>query len=263
MEVNIPISLKAEPIFHIGSFAITNTLLLTWGVLLLFIVIGLLLRKKWHLIPGKLQMVFEFITEEVLNLMESVMGERSKAERYFPLVATIFLFILFSNWMGLFPFLGSIGIYEHHGGESVFVPFFRSPASDLNFTLALAIVSVVMTNILAVGSLGFFGHMKKFFNFSNPIHFFVGILEFVSEFAKVISFSFRLFGNVFAGEVLLLIVGVLAPYLIPMPFIFLEIFVGFIQSFIFSMLTVVFIATATASHDDSHEHKAEAIGQMA
>lgn len=263
METNIPISLKAEPILHIGSFPVTNTLLLTWGVLILFIALGLFLRKKWHVIPGKLQSVFEFVTEEVLKLMESVLGERSKAERFFPLVATIFLFILISNWMGLFPFLGSIGVYEYHGEESVFVPFFRSPASDLNFTLALALVSVIMTNILAVRSLGFFGHMKKFFNFTNPIHFFVGILEFVSEFAKVISFSFRLFGNVFAGEVLLLIVGVLAPYLIPMPFIFLEIFVGFIQSFIFAMLTVVFIATATAGHDTSHEHKAEVVGQMA
>ena len=257
METNIPISLKAESILHIGGFEITNTLLLTWGVLVFFLAIGLFLRKKWHIIPGKLQIVFEFITEEVLKLMESVMGERSKAERYFPLVATIFLYILFSNWLGLFPFLGSIGIYERHGAESVFVPFFRSPASDLNFTLALAIVSVVMTNILAIRSLGFFSHIRKFFNFSNPIHFFVGILEFVSEFAKVISFSFRLFGNVFAGEVLLLIVGVLAPYVIPTPFIFLEIFVGFIQSFIFAMLTVVFIATATASHDTSPEHKAE------
>ncbi len=256
METNIPISLKAEPILHIGTFAITNTLLLTWGVLVFFLVVGLFLRNKWHVIPGKLQMVFELITEEVLKLMESVMGERPKAERYFPLVATIFLFILFSNWIGLFPFLGSIGIYEHHGGGSVFVPFFRSPASDLNFTLALAIVSVVMTNILAVRSLGFFHHMKKFFNFSNPIHFFVGILEFISEFAKIVSFSFRLFGNVFAGEVLLLIVGFLVPYFIPMPFIFLEIFVGFIQSFIFAMLTVVFIATATASHDAPREHDA-------
>ncbi len=255
MSGSAAISLSAEPIFHIGSFPITNTLLLTWGVLIFFACVGFFLKNKWHLIPGKLQMAFEFITEEALKLMDSVLGERSLSEKYFPLVATIFFFILISNWMGIFPGLGSIGFFEHSGGQSTFIPFFRSPASDLNFTLALAIISVVMTNILAIQSLGFFAHVKKFLNFKSPIHFFVGILEFISEFAKVISFSFRLFGNVFAGEVLLIIIGVLVPYVIPMPFIFLEIFVGFIQSFIFAMLTLVFITTAISTHDDAHDKK--------
>ncbi len=249
------ISLKAEPIFHIGSLPITNTLLLTWGVLIVFVCIGLFLRKRWHLVPGKLQMTLETLTEEALKLMDSVLGNRSVSERYFPLVTTIFFFILVSNWMGIFPGLGSIGFFEHGAEGQAFVPFFRSPASDLNFTLALAVISVFMTNVLAVQKLGFFAHAKKFLNFKNPIHFFVGILEFVSEFAKVISFSFRLFGNVFAGEVLLIIIGVLVPFVIPMPFIFLEIFVGFIQSFIFAMLTLVFIATAISTHGDSHDSK--------
>jgi F-type H+-transporting ATPase subunit a len=174
--------------------------------------------------------------------MESVLGSRRHAEKYLPLVATIFLFILFSNWLGLLPGVGSFIIHED-GGR---VPLLRSPASDLNFTLALAITAVLAVNVLGVAALGAAKHGKKFFNFSNPIAFFVGILELISEFARMISFSFRLFGNVFAGEVLLVIMAFLVPYLIPLPFLFLELFVGFIQAFIFAMLTLVFTAAAVA-----------------
>ena len=242
------ISIKAEEVFRIGSFVITNALLLSFlslGVLTLF---SFIMRKKLALIPGKLQGTFELLLEEILTLMDTVLGSRSLSEKYLPLICTIFLFILTSNWLGLLPVIGPIGIQGYHH----IVPLFRSPASDLNFTIALAIISVIGVNLLAVLALGIKKHFSKFFTLKNPILSFVGILEFISEFVKIISFSFRLFGNVFAGEVLLVIIGFLAPYFLPIPFLFLEVFVAFIQAFIFSMLTLVFLAMSTTAHEEAH-----------
>jgi F-type H+-transporting ATPase subunit a len=246
------ISIKAEEIFHIGAFPVTNALLLSLVTLIILVGVGLLIRHLMHIVPGRLQSLFELVTEQVLELMESVLGSRTAALRYFPLIASIFLFICVSNWLGLFPGVGSIGIVNHldveeHAG---FIPLFRAPASDLNFTIALAMISVVSVNGLGMIALGARRYVGKFFTIQSPILSFVGILEFISEFVKIVSFSFRLFGNVFAGEVLLMIIGFLVPYFIPLPFLFLEIFVGFIQAFIFSMLTLVFVAGAVVSHDE-------------
>ena len=247
----IHISLKALEIFHIGSFPVTNSLLVTFIVSAILITTAIIYKSKLKLLPGKLQNIGEMVIEEMLDLMDSVLGSRHKSEKYLPLIATIFIFIVFSNWFGLLPIVGSLGLNENHDGEHKFTPLLRSPAADLNFTLALAIISVVMINIFAIREIGFASHGKKFFNFSNPINFFIGILELISEIAKIISFSFRLFGNVFAGEVLLIIIGFLVPYFIPLPFLLLEIFVGFIQAFVFAMLSLVFVAIATAEHAPS------------
>jgi F-type H+-transporting ATPase subunit a len=244
------ISLKAEPLFHLGSFAVTNSIVLAVLTLCLLSIIGIIFKGKVKLIPGKFQNAVEMIVEGFLKLMDSVLYDREKSERYLPLVATIFFFVMISNWMGLLPGVGSIKIAIHEEGEVMMAPIFRAPAADLNFTIALAIIAVMGVNILGVLAIGFKKHFGKFFTLKNPIYTFVGLLEFISEFAKMVSFSFRLFGNVFAGEVLLIIVGFLVPYVIPLPFIFLEIFVGFIQAFIFAMLTLVFIAGATA--EESH-----------
>lgn len=255
MEKSIHISLRAEPVFHIGTFPVTNSLLLSSIVLLVLVALALVLKKKLSLIPGKLQSLFEMALEAILGLMDTVFGDRKVSERYLPLVATIFLFILFSNWFGLLPGVGSFVV--HDAGETA--PLLRAPSADLNFTLALAIIAVISVNLLGAVALGFKAHASKFLNPKGPIDFFVGILEFVSEIAKMVSFSFRLFGNVFAGEVLLTIVAFLAPYVIPIPFLFMEIFVGFIQAFIFTMLSIVFIAIAITGHDESHEaHEAHA-----
>ena len=235
------ISIKAEEIFRIGSWPVTNALLLSTLSLLVLLSLAFLLKKKLSLIPGKLQSFFELFLEELLKLMDAVLGERRVSEKYLPLIATIFLFILFSNWLGLFPFVGSIFLQNGHH-----VPLFRSPASDLNFTIALATIAVLSVNLLAILALGAKKHFSKFFTIRHPVSTFVGLLEFISEFVKIISFSFRLFGNVFAGEVLLVIVGFLVPYFVPLPFLFLEVFVGFIQAFIFSMLTLVFVAMAVS-----------------
>jgi len=236
------ISLKAQEIFSIGNFGVTNSFFLTLVVCVVLIGFSFLMRKKIKEIPGKLQNIVEIAIEGLLNLMESTLGSKEKAERYFPLVATIFLFILTSNLFGLLPGVGSAWI--EHGGKEV--PLFRSPAADLNFTLAFAVISVVLTNVIGMTATGVFNHLGKYINFKGPIDFFVGILEIVSEIAKIISLTFRLFGNVFAGEVLLTIVSFLVPYFIPLPFMFLEIFVGAIQAFIFAMITLISISLFTA-----------------
>lgn len=242
MESNIHISLASEKLFQIGNFYITNTLLVSLLVLFILTIGGIFLRKKIKLIPDYFQNFIEYIIENVLNLMTSILGSEKKSEKYLPLIFTIFIFILISNWLGLLPGVGSIFLKEHNE----FLPLLRSPASDLNFTLALAVISVFLTNLLGIIVLGFLKYFKKFINFESPIKFFIGILELISEIAKMISFSFRLFGNVFAGEILLTIVGFLIPYFVPLPFLFLEIFVGFIQAFVFSMLSLVFISIATS-----------------
>jgi len=239
------ISLKAEPLLQAGGFVVTNSLFFAFVVSSALILISIFFHKKLRMIPGKIQGLIEIVFEGGIDLMKSVLGSRSKAEKYLPLVVTIFLFVLASNWLGLLPGVGSI-VIESNGS---FIPLLRPPGADLNFTLAIAIVAVVAVNLFAILTLGARIHISKFFNFKNPISFFVGILELISEFAKMVSFSFRLYGNIFAGEVLLIIVGFLLPYVAPLPFLFLEIFVGFIQAFVFAMLTLVFVAVATVEHE--------------
>ncbi len=239
------ISLKAQELFNISGFNVTNSLLLTLAVSSILIFLSFVINRKLNIIPGKLQSVAEMGMEGLLGLMDSTLGSKEKAERYFPLVATIFIFIMTSNLLGIFPGVGSL-MYNTGGAE---VPLFRSPAADLNFTLAFAVISVLVSNIIGMMAVGAFKHIGKFLNFKNPISFFIGILELVSEIAKIISLSFRLFGNVFAGEVLLTIIFSLAPYFIPLPFLILELFVGLIQSFIFAMITLVSIALHTAEHE--------------
>ncbi len=247
----IEISIAAEKIFSVFSFPVTNTLLMGWLVVASLTLVSVVFLRRSALVPGTTQNIFEFAVEGVVGLTENVFGSHSKAEKYFPFIATIFIFILVSNWFGIFPFLGSVGIYEEsrvHPGNMIFVPLFRSAASDLNFTLVLAVISVVATQLIGITAIGFFKHAGKYVSFRGPIQFFVGVLEIVSEIAKVISFSFRLFGNIFAGEVLLIIIGFLAPFVLPLPFLMLEIFVGFVQALVFAMLTLVFIAIATVEH---------------
>lgn len=242
----VSISIKAENLGQFFGLPITNSLLTTW--LILFILLGAALGgiRKLKEIPTNLQTIAEIIVENWLNLCDSVGG--LKAARYFPFVTTLFIFILLSNLLGLLPGLEALTLFSRPEGKTV--PLFRSPTSDLNTTLALALVAFIYIEIEGIRNLGLRGHLNKFF--INPgrdkIGFFVGILELLSEFTRIISFSFRLFGNVFAGEVLLAIMTFLIPLLIPVPFLGLEIFVSFIQAFVFAMLTLVFASLATVGH---------------
>lgn len=252
------ISLAAEPIFHIGGFPVTNSLVVSVVLVVGFLLLALVFKRRaLEEVPKGFQNLVETIIEGSLQFVESVTGSRVNAERFFPLVATIFFFVLFSNWFGLLPGVGSIGLREVEDGHQVLIPIFRSASADLNTTLAIALASVLGTQFFGIVALGFFKHASKYlnfkalfrhFNFQNLIMIGVGMLELISEVSRVVSFSFRLFGNVFAGEVLLIVVSALVPYLAPLPFIFLEIFVGMVQALVFSLLTIVFLTIATTEH---------------
>lgn len=249
------IFLKAEPLFYIGGFPFTNTLLLSLAVVGVLSLGSYVLSRRYTLVPGGAQNLVEVVYEQVIDLLDSVLGNRHMSEKYLPFVATIFVFVLLCNWFGILPGVGSVGFYEHHE----FTPLLRSPASDLNFTLALSLITVIMVNIFGIAAIGVSKYASKFFNLSSPIKFYVGILELVSEIGRLISFAFRLFGNVFAGEVLLVVIAFLVPYAAPIPFFLLEIFVGFIQAFVFAMLALVFIAIAIVDHEEEHYERVESI----
>jgi F-type H+-transporting ATPase subunit a len=242
------ISLAAEKVFELWGLPITNSMILSWIVTALLITAAAISTRRLETVPSGTQNLLELAIESLLNLCNSVIENKEQTKKYFPLVATIFFFVMLNNWMGLLPGIGPIGLYEVHHGETVLIPLFRSGNADLNTTLAIAIITMIGVQVFAVSAMGFSKHIKKFFDFSGPINLFVGILELISEFAKIISFSFRLFGNIFAGEVLLIVVSFLMPYVAPLPFLFLELFVGFIQALVFAMLALVFIKGATLAH---------------
>jgi F-type H+-transporting ATPase subunit a len=247
----IPPTLGSETIFHIGSFDVRNTLITSLMTVAFFLVIALVLRrKKYAMVPGGFQNLMESLIEGLFGFFTGVVGDEKRTRKFFPIVTTIFFFVIISNWMGLLPGFGSIGLWEVHHGHTVLVPIFRSTFADVNMTLALAAISVVASQVFGFSMLGMKGYGGKFFvnPFKNPIGAFVGFLELISEFAKMISFTFRLYGNVFAGEVLLLVISFLVPYVAPMPFYGLEIFVGFVQALVFAFLTLVFFKIATESH---------------
>ncbi len=243
------ISIAAEKLFSIGALPVTNALLI--GVIVSALLIFFITRvtKSMTLVPRGLQNVIEIIFEALLNLVESVTQDKKQARQFFPLIATIFLFVLFSNWAGLLPGLGTVGLIHETGGHATIIPFLRSTSADLNFTLALSLITVIAVQFTGITALGLWKYGKKFFisPFHKPygIGTAVGVLELISEIGKVISFTFRLFGNVFAGEVLLTVMLHLVPYFLPLPFLFLEVFVGLIQAVVFAMLTLVFLKMAT------------------
>ncbi|MAG45020.1 ATP synthase F0 subunit A [bacterium] len=242
------ISLAAEPIFKIGSFIVTNALLTSWIVVAILCLFAWRINKKLEKIPGKMQSVLEEVFEWVINMIKSLVHSRKKAKMLFPILITFFIFIMISNWFGLMPGIGPIGVWQEHNGEQVLVPLFRGTNADLNATLAWAIISVVAGHIFGIIFIGGIKYGKRYFNLKNPIMGFVGFLEIIGEFAKMVSFSFRLYGNIFAGEVLLIVIAVLVPYIAPLPFYFLEIFVGFIQALVFTMLSMVFYSIAVSEH---------------
>jgi F-type H+-transporting ATPase subunit a len=261
------VTLFAEPIFHIRNFTVTNSLINSWVAVFILVVLFILAGKKITKVPRGLQNIFELLLEEALKLSDSITGNRKKTEKFLPIVLTLFLFILANNWLGLLPGIGTIGFNERQGGHEVFVPIFRGATADLNTTFALAIFAVVMSHIFGVLLIGFWKHFNKFINidtilsiprnakkeliaiFLNPIKAFISLVELLGEFAKVASLSFRLFGNIFAGEVLLASMMAIFGYFLPIPFIFLEIVVGIIQAFIFSMLTLVFMSMAATAEE--------------
>ena len=272
-EVSHEVTIYAEPIFHIGKFQVTNSLINSSLVVLFVFVISLVLRLRLKKIPGKLQHVFEIMLDGAMSLVDQVTNDRKISVRIFPVVFSLFVFILLNNWLGLMPILGSFGFIMTEGAHSVWVPLFRAGTADINTTLALSIMIVIISNVFGVMVLGFWKIFNKYVNISAlgsifttirkdpavvivaPITFFVGLLELLGEFAKIASLSFRLFGNVFAGEVLLASMAAIFAYIVPGPFLFLEIFVGLIQALIFSLLATVYFTIASQDHGSHDEHE--------
>jgi len=255
------VSLASEKIFEIAGFGVTNSMILSWIASLIIILITLIGTRNLKLVPRGLQNILEIITEFLWNTVNDIFGDEKLTKRYFPLIATLFTFILANNWLGTLPGVGTIGFNEMIEGEKILVPIFRPGNADLNHTLALAIISVLSIQFFGIVSLGVFKYAGKFINFKGPVDFFIGILELIGEVAKILSFSFRLFGNIFAGEVLLTVIANIAPFIAPIPFSLLELFVGLIQALVFTMLTLVFIKIATTSHDEHEEYEGSAPAQ--
>ena len=245
MEAHIP--LTAEKLFQIGPIPITNSILTTWVVTFILIVFAFASTRKIKAVPGSLQNFAEIMVESFQDLVSSIAADKTKI--FLPVVASFFFFILLGNYFGLLPGFGTIGFFRVENGQKIFVPLLRSMNSDLNTTLALAIVSLIITHFLAIRYLGIGGYLKRFFSI-NPIFLFVGLLEIISEFTKVLSLSFRLFGNIYAGEVVLATAATrFYAFLVPLPFYFLELLVGFIQALIFAILTLVFMVILTQKQE--------------
>lgn len=239
----IHISIKPEIIFSLWGFPVTNSLLTAAVVLVLFTAIAVWYKRS--LKKNRKSPFFHFVTLALrlfYSLVRSVFGE--KTDYFFPLIASFFFFILLHNWFGLIPGVGSLLIEVSENGHKAFVPLFRGDTTDLNTTLALALISVSYTQVIGIKHLGFKEYIKKFINLKSPMAFFTGVMETISEFSKIIAFSFRLFGNIFAGEVIIAIMAFLIPVLISFPFLLFEIFIGFIQAIVFSLLSAVFFRLA-------------------
>ena len=257
-------SLAAEPIAEIAGFSITNALFTSWIVVVIILFIGIAVKRSVKQVPGKLQGFFELVIESAMSIVDTVTGDKKKSITFFPIVFALFLFILLNNWLGLIPGVGSIGYIASVDGHDTFISFFRGGSADLNTTLALAIIGVVASHIFGVLAVGAWQHFNKFININalvaiptqvrkdptilivNPIKVFVSLVEIIGEFAKVASLSFRLFGNIFAGEVLLASMSAILAFGLPLPFLFLEVLVGLIQAAIFAILVLTYLTIHTS-----------------
>ncbi|PLX28220.1 ATP synthase F0 subunit A [Candidatus Parcubacteria bacterium] len=259
-EIHIP-TLAPEVVFQIGSINVTNTMINAWIAIIIFLVLGIFVRRAVRLRPGKLQNTCEFFLEGVLGYFDQVTGDRKKTIKFLPVVGSIFFFILLSNWLGLLPGTGSISV-----GHNMLL---RPANTDLNLTIVMALVAVIASHVYAFAAIGVFTHLGKFVQIGNllksfkkgpiavftaVIEFFVGIIEIISEVAKVVSLSLRLFGNIFAGEVLISVISALVAALVPTPFMMLELLVGLIQATVFAMLTIVYLTVASEAPHGAEEH---------
>jgi F-type H+-transporting ATPase subunit a len=246
----IHIALSAERLTEWFGIPITNTLITSWAVILILGAVAFFVGRKAYLIPGKVQTLFETLFSFVIDYMEETLEDRKMALKFFPFIITLFLFIFTANVLEFTPGIGSIGYFAEVDGHTEFTPLLRSVNTDLNVTLALAIIAFLVIEITGIVVIGFLKYMGKFVNFKSPLGFLIGIIELFSEIARLISFSFRLFGNIFAGEVLIVVIIFFIPYILPVPLMLFEVFVGFIQAAIFALLTLFFIKIAITPMPD-------------
>lgn len=266
-------SFAPEVIFYFGKLPVTNTAVNTILVDGFLLILAFLTRSKLALIPGKFQLIMETIVGGGYEFTKTIAGEKTK--QIFPFFMSFFLFILVANLSGLIPGIATFGFER----ETHIIPLIRPATSDLNTTFALALVSLAATHIMSIRALGFQEYLTRFFAFipfvfsllkgrpkwkidtKNPLNLlisvitplvmvFVGVLEMVSEFVKAISLSFRLFGNIYAGEVVLDTVSGIVAFIFPIPFLMLEVIVGIVQALVFAMLTMAFMIILTTSHNE-------------
>ena len=283
---DIHISAKAEPLACIGGerigetcsggLPITNSLVMTWVVDLVLLLVIIFGTRNMQLVPRGFQNLVETAVEGFYNFALGI--DRTNIGKFFPLPATIFFFFLVANMLALVPGVGSIGACVPAGPEAaaaapaaaspsaltglpfhcsagnVLIPFLRAPAADLNVTFAFALTAVFMVEFFGVQALGL-SYFTRFFNLKEgPLGLFVSVIELISEISRIVSFAFRIFGNIFGGEVILIVMSFLLGYVLPLPFYGFEVFVAFIQSVIFAVLTLVFMSNAVVAHGAHEEH---------
>ena len=271
-EVDAPhVQLPAEEIFHIGGFAVTNTIIAGWITIVFLAGLAWAITHRIRLIPSRLQSLLESALEWMLNFCVDVAGEKN-GRMFFPVITTIFLFVIMNSWLSLVPGFGSITKTVVEEGEKHVLPLLRGANTDINFTLALALISFVFVEYLGIRHGGGLRYFTKFINVRQfgrgagqlvrgkvragavgmsmgAIDIFVGVLEALGEFVRIISFTFRLFGNMLGGEILILMMLFLMPWVLAIPFYGLELLVGLVQALIFGGLTLVFASIAVTPHE--------------
>lgn len=258
--MHIP-ALVPDVLGRIGGINVTNTMINALLGTIIFLVVGILIKKSINLRPSGIQNFFEHILELLMDYFDQVTGDRKKTLRFLPIVGSVFFFILLSNWLGQLPGTGSI-TWNHK-------MILRPANTDLNLTLAMALVSVFSSHVFGFLTVGFFTYANKFIQIGTlvksikkgPVAIFtaivemaVGLIELISEAAKVLSLSLRLFGNIFAGEVLISVISTIVGLIVPAPFMLLEILVGLIQAAVFAMLTLVYLTVATMETHGEENH---------
>lgn len=245
-EIGIHVALSAERLGTFLGIPITNTLVTTWLVGFLLILIAFLTHKRLKMIPSRIQALFEMMFEFVYDYITETLGSRDLARRFFPLLTTIFIFVLFLNWFEFLPGVGSI-TYDHH-------PLFRGANTDLTVPLILALISFFVIEITGILTIGIWKYGSKFINVHSPIGFAIGLIELIGEMVRVVSLSFRLFGNILAGAVIISVATFFAPYGAPGLLMLFEIFIGFLQAAVFSLLTLFFIKLAIEEPHGEEAH---------
>lgn len=238
--MQLDISLAPEILFYVGTFPVSNSFFWMSLVFIFLIVGAIIFGKNLKMIPGRFQNIIELMISGAFDFMLSIVGDEKKTKRVFPLIFTMFFFVFFCNLLTYIPGQSAVTIVTAGGA----VPLFRAIIADYSLVFMMTISVVILMQIVAIAVSGPLGYIGKFINFSNPLKFFLGIMDLIGEFAKVVSLSFRLFGNIFAGEVLGSVMLFLFPFILPLPFMFLGLLTAVVQPFVFSVLTLVFISMA-------------------
>ena len=251
-EAGIHVALAAEKLGEFFGIPITNTLITSWVVIGLLVALAFLVRGRLALVPGRLQTLLEETFSFVYDYVAETLESRDMARKFFPLLMTIFLFIFVGNMLHFLPGVGSIGFF--HG--SVFEPLFRAPSTDLTVPLVLALISFFVIEITGILAIGIGKYASKFLvnPIRDPIGAAVGFIELIGELVRVVSLSFRLFGNILAGEIIIAVALFFAPYFLPVPLMLFEIFIGFLQAAIFALLTLFFIKLAVTEPHGAEAH---------